>query len=161
MEMEKADEDLQEALSTLLVMVKEAFEQTKQMKADFDVLKEEYAKLVASQILLEAEDEEETEDVEETDENMDESIEIIDDDIYGERFWVDTLNGKMPLVPNNVHKVTPEEVDELINRTTAMDEVLYKGYKKTRQRVNFSVLFFYRFYCIIIVYIKKQRIYYD
>ena len=38
-------------------MVKEAFEQTKEMKADFDVLKEEYAKLVAEKIIAEAEEE--------------------------------------------------------------------------------------------------------
>ena len=59
-EVEKADEaveestDIQEALVTLLSLVKEAYEQTASMKADFEALKEEYAKLVAERIIEEA-----------------------------------------------------------------------------------------------------------
>ena len=74
-EVEKADEDLQEALGTLLDLVREAYEQTAQMKADFDVLKEEYAKLVAEKIIAEAAKEEEEEKGAEEDKAEEENAE--------------------------------------------------------------------------------------
>ena len=71
-EMEKADENLQEALEALLGMVKEAYEQTKQMRADFDVLKEEYAKLIAEKIIAEANETEEETPVKEAEDEKEE-----------------------------------------------------------------------------------------
>ena len=52
--------ELEEALVTLLSLVKEAYEQTSAMKSDFEALKEEYAKLVAERVIEEgcAEDDE-------------------------------------------------------------------------------------------------------
>lgn len=50
--------DVQEALTVLLSLVKEAYEQTSAMKSDFDALKEEYAKLVAEKVIEEGCDDE-------------------------------------------------------------------------------------------------------
>ena len=52
-EEESSEEGIEEALGTLLSLVKEAYEQTAIMKADFETLKEEYAKLVAERIIKE------------------------------------------------------------------------------------------------------------
>ena len=72
---EEADESLEEALGALLLMLKEAFEQTKQMKSDFDVLKEEYAKLVAEKIIDEAKDDEVATEAEEDKEKEEDKAE--------------------------------------------------------------------------------------
>ena len=50
--------EIEEALSVLLSLVQEAYEQTAQMKADFDVLKEEYAKMIAEKVIEEGCDDE-------------------------------------------------------------------------------------------------------
>ena len=50
----KESEELVEALHALLGLVQEAYEHTSKMSADFEALKEEYAKLVAEKIIDEA-----------------------------------------------------------------------------------------------------------
>ena len=58
----KESEELVEALHALLGLVQEAYEHTSKMSADFEALKEEYAKLVAEKIIDEAKAEEEAEE---------------------------------------------------------------------------------------------------
>jgi hypothetical protein len=59
---ESEDNELSEALYTLLEMVKEAQARSQAIMEDFEALKEEYAKLVAEQIVAEAETKEQTKD---------------------------------------------------------------------------------------------------
>ena len=56
------EEALVEALSIVLEAVKEANARSQQIMRDYEVLKEEFAKIVASQVIAEAEDEEEAEE---------------------------------------------------------------------------------------------------